>query len=92
MDAQSPGQFVAADPVLRVDQQPDRREPFVESERAVLEDSALLDAVLVATRFAFPELSGGQVGVLVAATARAARPIGPAEGSGEECARSSSAK
>jgi hypothetical protein len=72
-------QLVATDPVLGVDQQPDRGEPLVQPNGGVLEDRAQLDGELLLAALALPDTTGGQERVLVGPTAGAGDAIGPAE-------------
>jgi hypothetical protein len=75
-DAESASEFVRRDAVLRVGDEPNRREPLVETEGRILEDGADLHGELLFARLALPEASGGQVGVrpLTAGANRAVRP------------------
>ena len=47
-DAKRARQFVGADAVLRVREQPDRRKPLVQAERRILEDGSDLDGEVLA--------------------------------------------
>src|SRR5690348_11099555 len=67
------------DPIFRVRDQPNSREPLVESERRVLKDRSNLDGELLLTRLALPEPASRQVGVSEAVAFRADRTVGPAE-------------
>ena len=54
-DAERAAEFVGADPVLAVGDEPDGGEPLVEAERRVLEDRPDLDGVLLLAGLALPE-------------------------------------
>lgn len=55
------GQFVGTDPVLGVDQEPQRGEPLAQTDRAILEDRAELDGELFFTGFALPDTAGREI-------------------------------
>jgi hypothetical protein len=78
--------FIAADPVLAIRQQPDSGKPLIQSERRVLEDGSNLDAELatVVTHAAFPSTLIGEKMNLFASTDRTLHdPVRPAQ-SGQE--------
>lgn len=82
-DADLAPEFMGADPVLVVGDLPDRREPLVEGDGGVLEDRALLDAVLLLTGLALPDPPSLEVAVVLAATLGADGPVRPAQGGDE---------
>src|SRR5260370_41280526 len=57
-DADRPRQLVGADTVLAVGEHPERGQPLVEANRAILEDRAELDRELPPTVAAFPDAAG----------------------------------
>ena len=78
VDTKRPGEFVAGNAVVSVRDEPDHGQPFVEPQRRVLEDRALLERVLLTalTVLALPELAGRQVGVLTTPAAGEEGPSG----------------
>ena len=59
-DTQVARNFVAAHPVLAVDEHPKRRQPLVEADRAILEDAADFKGELFLAVSALPERAGAQ--------------------------------
>jgi len=64
-DAESAMDFHAADAVLAVDNHPVRHQPFVESQRRILEDCSNFDGELLPTALAEPNPSGANESKLV---------------------------
>ena len=77
--AKGAGQFVGADAVLRVHQQPQRGQPLVEAERAILEHGAELGRELTATIAALPDTASRNERRVRGLAGRAGYPVRPAK-------------
>src|SRR5579862_6327734 len=86
-DAERPPEFIGADPVLRVGDQPDGGKPLFQRQRAVLEDRPELDGELALAGLAAPQSAGRDVRMFLAATTWADRAFRPSETSHERDAR-----
>ena len=53
-DAESPGHFVGADAIAAIHEHPQSDEPFVESDRGILENGSELYGELLVALFALP--------------------------------------
>lgn len=82
-NAQVAGDFVAADAVLAVHEQPHRGQPLGERNRAILENAADLDGELFPAVFALPDPAGLHERAINRFAVRAADAIRPAEGRDE---------
>src|SRR5437879_13761265 len=71
--------LIRGDTVLRVDDHPDRTEPFIESNGTILKDRADLDAELFATALAFPQPASLDEARLFCLAAWASDAIRPAQ-------------
>ena len=81
-DAQSAAEFVTADAVLAVGEQPEGRKPLLKANRGVLEDGTDFERELRlrVLRVALPAALAGEVGYVVGAAGRAAdHAVGPAD-------------
>lgn len=78
-DAEGAGNLVGTDAVFAIDHHPQRREPLVQADRAVLEDGAHLDGELLLAGFALPQMAGFQERMLHASADRADGTFGPPE-------------
>jgi len=81
--AKGAAQLVAADSVLGIDQEPDRREPLLQADGRVLEDCPKLDAELLLAALALPDAAGLEEGLFLGATDRAGDAIRPTQASQE---------
>jgi hypothetical protein len=79
-DAQRPGDFIAADSVLAIQDQPSRNHPFIDSERRIFHDGSGLQGELpfVVMRGALPAPNTLQIANLCASACRAGNAVRPA--------------
>ena len=71
--------LIRAYTVLRVDDQPDSRQPLIEADRTIFHDGSELDAEVLFAAFAYPDAASLNKRVLVGLTARASDAIRPAD-------------
>ena len=78
-DAERPPQFVRADAVLGIDERPDRREPLVQADGAILEDRSELHRELPSTVAALPDAAGLEEAGISRVTGRTGDAVRPTQ-------------